>query len=357
YNSDLVSLASSFEFLAMQNQNQRKIAIVSDLAQVGNQWATIYSEVAKLVVHYRFEFIGVGPTISQYQHLFPDNSKFFSNTQELVEYLKNNNITDATLLFKGSRLFRFEDVINRLQEKMHRTVLEIDLNQLVANLRFFRTLLKPGTRVIAMLKAFGYGSGSFELANILQHHRVDYLAVAFTHEGVYLRQQGIKIPIMVMNPGIETCRDLVEFKLEPVIYSFDFLQEFSVFVSNNTIARYPVHVKIDTGMNRAGFRLDDIENLIRQLLQHQELKVTSIFSHLAAADDPYFDSFTLDQIRMFDEICSRIGQAIGNNFFKHILNSAGIERFNQYQFDAVRLGIGLYGVSFNQNVQLQPINF
>ncbi len=355
YNSDLVSLASSFEYLSIQNQTPRKIAVVSDMEQIGIPPEKLYAEVANLVKHFSFDFIGIGPQISTQKHLFPETSQFLTSTAELIHYFQNNPIHNSTILFKGSRNFRFENVVDLLQKKIHRTVLEIDLNNLIANLRFFRSLLNPGTKIIVMLKAFGYGSGSFELANILQHHRVDYLAVAFTDEGIDLRRQGIKIPIMVMNPGVETCREIVEFNLEPVVFYFDFLKHFSSFLEQNNIETYPIHLKIDTGMNRSGFRNEDIDFLIRELHQNSRINVKSVFSHLAAADDPNFDSFTLSQIHSFQTICKQIQQHTPYPFLRHILNSAGVERFATFQMDAVRLGIGLYGVSFNQNRELLPV--
>jgi alanine racemase len=356
YNSDLVSLASSLEYLAAQNQTNNKVLVVSDILQSGLPPEALYRKVADLVQFYAPKtFIGVGVQISGFGHLFGKNSLFFSTTEDLIEYFEKFPPLNSTLLLKGSRTFRFERVDRMLQERQHRTVMEVNLDAMVSNLRYFRSKLNPGTKVIAMLKAFGYGSGSYELASILQHHRVDYLAVAFTDEAVHLRENGIRMPIMVMNPGVETFPELVEYNLEPEVFGFDFLFALDRYLAKNAVAEFPIHVKIDTGMNRSGFKPIEIEKFCTVLKSCKQVRVMSVFSHLAAADEPQFDGFTLQQISDFQNITEYISSQVNYHFFRHILNSAGTERFTVHQFDAVRLGIGLYGISFTSDQAIKQV--
>ncbi len=356
YNSDLVSLASSLEYLAAQNQTINKVVVVSDILQSGYSPEALYRKVADLVLFYSPKtFIGVGTQISGFRHLFGKNSLFFSTTEDLIAYFEKYPPQNSTLLLKGSRPFRFERIDRMLQERQHRTVMEVNLDAMVSNLRHFRARLNPGTKIIAMLKAFGYGSGSYELASILQHHRVDYLAVAFTDEAVHLRENGIRMPIMVMNPGVETFPELVEYNLEPEVFGFEFLLALDKYLAKNAVSDFPIHVKIDTGMNRSGFKSTDIENLCNALKMCRQVRVMSVFSHLAAADEPQFDDFTQRQIAEFHDITEYISAQIKYAFFRHILNSAGAERFTAYQFEAVRLGIGLYGISFTNDQSIKQV--
>lgn len=356
YNSDLVSLESSFEYLSSQNQAPHKIAVVSDIHQSGLAPIELYKKVAATVNFYHTDtFIGVGPDISSHQDFFPKNSKFFETTDKLIEYFSKYPPTNCIILLKGSRSFRFELIDRMLQERQHRTILEVNLDAMIENLRYYRSKLASNTKIIAMIKAFGYGSGSHELAAILQHHRVDYLAVAFTDEAVHLRENGIKMPIIIMNPGVETFPEIIEYKLEPVIYGFDFMNSITDYLATNSIYHYPIHLKIDSGMNRSGFKQDDANSLTAIVKDNSRIRVISAFSHLAAADEPEFDSFTNEQVSIFTSITNNIASELKYNFFRHILNTAGIERFPQYQFDAVRLGIGLYGVSFENGAMVKQV--
>ncbi|MGI6479362.1 MAG: bifunctional UDP-N-acetylmuramoyl-tripeptide:D-alanyl-D-alanine ligase/alanine racemase [Salinivirgaceae bacterium] len=356
YNSDLVSLSTSLEYLAAQNQVEHKMVVVSDILQSGLPHKELYQKVADMVKFHSIDkFIGVGNHILQYRHLFSENSLFFPNTDNLIEYFDKFPPSNSVILLKGSRTFRFERVDRMLQERRHRTIMEVNLDALISNLRYFRSTLNKDTKVIAMLKAFGYGSGSHELATVLQHHRVDYLAVAFTDEAVQLRESGIKTPIMVMNPGIETFPEIVEYNLGPEVFGFDFLENFNNYLAKISIQNYPIHIKIDSGMNRSGFKPFEIEKLCKVLKNFKNVRVMSVFSHLAAADDPQFDSFTLQQIADFKQISERISAELNYSFFRHILNTAGTERFPQFQFDAVRLGIGLYGISFENNPSIKQV--
>ncbi|MBS3776667.1 MAG: alanine racemase, partial [Bacteroidales bacterium] len=257
---------------------------------------------------------------------------------------------------KGSRDFHFEKISHELEEKMHQTVLEIDLDALVHNLNHFRSLLQHNTRLMVMVKAFSYGSGTYEIANLLQYQRVDYLGVAFADEGVTLREAGIALPIIVMNPEEDGFRMMIDYELEPEIYHFHVLEQFNRVVSATGKEEYPVHIKLDTGMNRLGFRDVEVGELISHLKQAKHLRVHSIFSHLAASDEAEQDAFSHEQIGLFDELSTRISREMGHPVIRHILNSAGIERFPDAQFDMVRLGIGLYGIGATGQDKLRNIS-
>ncbi|MDA3780609.1 MAG: alanine racemase, partial [Bacteroidales bacterium] len=224
-------------------------------------------------------------------------------------------------------------------------ILEINLNSMIYNLNFFRSKLKTETKIMVMVKAFSYGSGTYEIANLLQFHRVDYLGVAYTDEGVALRQAGVKLPIIVMNPNLHNYNIMIEYNLEPEIYNFSTLEKFSTTIENSSYTKYPIHLKLDTGMHRLGFTENEISLLIQSLKKFKNLKISSIFSHLAASDEPNHDKFTLEQIQKFDIQSTEIIKETKSKPIRHILNSAGIERFPEAQFNMVRLGIGLYGIS------------
>ena len=251
---------------------------------------------------------------------------------------------EETILIKGSRSFELERVSHALVQKAHETVLEINLNGLINNLNYYRGKLRPGVKVMAMVKAFSYGSGTFEVANVLQYNKIDYLAVAYTDEGVALRDAGIRLPIMVLNPEPSAFDKLVGFELEPVIYSFHIFDDFSAFATERGLSGYPAHLKIDTGMHRLGFEANELEKLCKALNTSGCMRVQSAFSHLAASEDIRHDDFTLRQISLFDEASSLIETALGYRVIKHVLNTSGVSRWPQAQFDMVRIGIGLYGV-------------
>jgi alanine racemase len=256
-------------------------------------------------------------------------------------------------------MFRFEDIGKIIQQKAHETVLEINLNAIVHNLNYFRSRLKPDTKVMAMVKAFSYGSGSFEIANVLQFHHVDYLAVAYADEGIELRKAGIALPIMVMNPEEQSYASMIQYGLEPEIFSFRILNMFDEAVKCSTraaTASVPVHIKLDTGMHRLGFEDADLNELIVRIRNSKCLSIRSIFSHLAASDEPEHDAFTRKQVKAFASMSEKIVSCIDYPVLRHILNSAGISRFPEAQFDMVRLGIGLYGIGVNDSEQQQLQN-
>jgi Alr-MurF fusion protein len=356
YNSDLASLANALDLLNQQMQHKRRTLILSDILQSGRSDADLYSEVAVMLLEKEVgRFIGIGPSLMKMRELFPPGSLFYPDTETFLRSTAMLSIKDEAILVKGARKFGFERISRELQFRTHQTLLEINMNAMVQNLNFYRSLLKPGTRIMAMVKAFSYGSGSFEIANLLQFHKVDYLAVAYIDEGIDLRIKGITLPIMVMNPESGNFKSLIEYNLQPEIYGFEGLNEFRSFLEKNDIIDYPVHIKLDTGMHRLGFFETELEHMAREL-NSGHFNVVSVFSHLVGSDEPEHDNFTREQIILFRKMAGQLKQLISGNFMMHILNSAGIERFVDDQMDMVRLGIGLYGVSRNFPVNLLEVS-
>jgi alanine racemase len=354
YNSDINSLGIALDFLNQQTQHAKKTVILSDILQSGREPVSLYLEISAILKGKGISrIIGIGNEISRQVGQFPMEKTFFSSTDEFFNRFPFSSLHNEAILLKGARVFEFERISHALQQKSHETVLEIHLDALIHNLNYYRSKLLPGTKTMAMVKAFSYGNGSFEIANLLQFHRVDYLAVAYTDEGVELRKAGITIPVMVMNPEEESLDLLLQYDLEPEIYSFRILRMLEQVVGNQGESRIPlpVHLKIDTGMHRLGFDPSDIGRLIQRLKTNPELHVQSVFSHLAASEDPAEDDFTLSQINCLKEVTENIKTGLGYSFLSHILNSAGISRFPDAQMEMVRLGIGLYGVGFNDEEQ------
>lgn len=357
YNSDLGSLTVALDFMGQMAQHNRRILILSDILQSGRKPEELYAEVANLVKSKGIsQIIGVGEEISRHSHLFNIDKKFFPTTQALLGSFPFNEFYGSSVLIKGSRPFEFERVSALLEQKTHRTYLEINLNALVHNLNYFKGLLKPNVRVMAMVKAFSYGSGSFEIANLLQFHRIDYLGVAFADEGVSLREAGISVPIVVLNPAFGSYETMIAHNLEPEIFSFDSLSSFAAEAQKLGVNFYPIHIKIDTGMHRLGFNAEDISTLINRLNDIPQLRISSILSHMVAADELGQDDFSLKQIEQFEKMSTQLSEGLGYKPIRHILNSAGIERFPQAQFDMVRLGIGLYGISAVHGEKIQTVS-
>lgn len=359
YNSDINSLEIALSVLAQQavSNHLEKLVILSDIRQSGFPGNELYRQVNRMLENAGIDkIIGIGPEISRESGLFSMDKQFFLSTGEFIYSLKNNQLPKAAILIKGARDFRFEEISAILQYKSHQTVLEINLNALINNLNVFRSLLHPGTRIMVMVKAFSYGSGDVDIAKALQLQHVDYLAVAVTDEGKELRQAGISIPIIVMSPEPHSFQQMIDYHLEPNLYSVQLAEEFIRAVDINAIEQYPVHLKIDTGMNRLGLKTEEeIRQIIHLLKAHPQLKVESVFSHLAASDDPCYDHFTLEQIRKFGTLSGNLITSLGYPVMRHILNSAGIERFPDYQYEMVRLGIGLYGIS-STRLTLKPVS-
>jgi alanine racemase len=359
YNSDIGSLEIALNFLSQQNQHAKKTLILSDIFQSGLQNNELYRKVADLIKTKKIErFIAVGEELNKHQDYFDVPQKhFYPDTAALLLHLRSLNFRDENILIKGSRSFEFERVSQALVQKAHETIMEINLNALLNNLNFYRAKLKPGVKVMAMVKAFSYGSGTFEVANMLQYHKVDYLAVAYIDEGIDLRKTGITLPIMVLNPEVSAFTMLTEHKLEPVIYSFGLFDEYIKYAQECDVMNYPVHIKIDTGMHRLGFEEADIEILCDFLEENRYVQVKSIFSHFVASDAEAHDLFTLEQIKKFDSAYQQIEEALGYTVIKHISNTSGITRWPNAQYDMVRLGIGLYGIdaAIGATEGLQPI--
>jgi len=357
YNSDLGSLNIALNVLNQQNQHHRKTLILSDILQSGRDERELYHEVADMIQRNQVDrLIGIGEALSENRESFDLPGHFYNSTEQFLSTLPAMQFRNEAILIKGSRNFHFEKISHALEEKVHQTLLEIDLDALVHNLNHFRSLLQPETRLMVMVKAFSYGSGTYEIANLLQYQRVDYLGVAFADEGVTLREAGITLPIIVMNPEQDGFTMMIDYELEPEIYHFHVLEQFSQVVSATGKEEYPVHIKLDTGMNRLGFKDLEVDELIPRLKKAKHLRVQSIFSHLAASDEPEQDAFTREQIRLFDKLSMKISREIGYPVIRHILNSAGIERFPHAQFDMVRLGIGLYGIGATNQDKLRNIS-
>lgn len=358
YNSDLGSLSVALDFLNQQQQYPKRTLILSDILQSGKEERELYSEVAQLVkgkgIH---RLIGIGESISRMQDVFGEMEKtFYPSTADFLAAYHNGLFHNETILLKGARLFGFEAISKIIQQKAHETVLEIDLNALVHNLNYIKSRLNPGTKLMAMVKAFSYGSGSFEIANVLQFHRVDYLAVAYADEGIELRKAGITIPIMVMNPEEQSYDAMIRYNLEPEIFSFRVLQLFDEAAKRYRV-RHPeqapvaVHVKFDTGMRRLGFDENELNELIVRLRNSRDLVIRSVFSHLAASDEAEHDDFTRRQLKLFLSMSSELQKHFTYPVYRHILNSAGILRFPDAQLEMVRLGIGLYGIAATEDEQ------
>ena len=353
YNSDPGSLGMALEFL--KGQNRRKTTLIlSDFIQSGRNETELYGEVAGLLQKIGIDkFIGIGEALNRNKSLFDNKARFFYSTDEFVHNFNSTEFRNEIILIKGARLFEFEKIGELLEQQIHMTVLEINLDAISHNLNEFRRHLNPGTRIMAMVKAFAYGAGPSEISGLLEYHRVSYLAVAYADEGVELRNAGVTLPIMVMNPDPSSTGLMIKYNLEPEIYSFSSLGIFAEAASKHGLYQYPVHLKIDTGMHRLGFMLEDIDELATRIKTLDHLRVTSVFSHLAGSEDPSLDNFTHHQVDLFLEAVSKIGSSVGYPFLRHILNTSGIVRFPQYQFDMVRPGIGIYGVGGYKGLALR----
>lgn len=349
YNSDINSLNIALDFLVQRatNSEQKKVLIISDIPQSGLIPKELYYLASNLVLNKNIDLlIGIGKEISAHKEMFKGTKNLFFNTTE--EFIHSNiwqDFQDMFILLKGARSFSFESINKLLEVKTHETVLDIDLDAIVHNFKFYRSKLNPKTKMICMVKADGYGTGSSEVAKTLQYHKCDYLAVAVAEEGVSLRKQGIKIPIIVLNSEVGGFEELATYALEPEVYNFRILDAFIKEAKLQGITNYPIHIKIDTGMHRLGFTEEDIPELMNRINTQPGVRIQSVFSHLAASESWNFDSFTSEQITTFKRIATQVSDNCPYPIMKHILNSAGIERFPEEQLDMVRLGISLYGVS------------
>ncbi len=357
YNSDFDSLKIALNFLEQQHRRLKKIVVLSDIEQSGILSQQLYKNIAQLISNSKVDLIiAIGQDIGNYKYLFSSGSLFYKDTATFINQFKliDFHFSNSTVLLKGARSFGFESISKLLQQKSHDTVFEINLNKIIDNINHYRSLIKPSTKIMAMIKATGYGSGSSEIAKTLQFNGIQYLAVAYADEGVELRESQITLPIMVMNPESDSFDDIINYKLEPEIYSLRVLTEFSSCLDKyGVVEPYPIHLKLDTGMHRLGFEESDLETLIKHLKKSPNLKIVSAFSHLVGSDNKLLDDFTNQQIKLFEKMANKIELETGHRFLKHICNSGGISRFKEAHYDMVRLGIGMYGIGVNEQEQQQ----
>ena len=351
YSSDFQSLKIALDFLEHQKQHKKKTIILSDIFQSGLTEEELYSQVSLLIISNKISrVIAIGETISKFKRKFI-NGIAFENTNEFIDAFDSLDFETETILIKGARDFHFEQIVTLLEHKTHETVLEINLNAITHNLNYYKSKLNPSTKLMVMVKAFGYGSGDFEIAKLLEHHKVDYLGVAFSDEGIALKNAGITIPIMILNPESTSFDAIINHQLEPEIYTIKGLKAFIRIAEVKKVAHYPIHIKIDTGMHRLGFQENDFPELIELLNNNVFVKVKSILSHMATSDSVEHKDFSISQIQLFDKLSSELTSALRINPIRHILNTAGISNFPEAQFDMVRLGIGLYGISSDDDEQ------
>ena len=359
YNSDINSLdiARDFQQSRRVGKQLKSTLILSDILQSGTLPKSLYKKVADLVRRKKIDrIIGIGRDLKEYASVFEIEKEFYTTTEEFIKSPSFKKFKDELILIKGSRHFHFEQISELLEKKVHETILEVNLDAIVHNFNQYRSKLKPETKMVCMVKAFGYGAGSYELAKTLQEHRCDYLAVAVADEGAELRKEGISIPIIVMNPEFSSFNVLFENHLEPEVYSFRLLDAMIRETERRGITSYPIHIKIDTGMHSLGFQPEDVPEICERLRAQSGVIARSVFSHLAGSDSYVFDDFTHQQLDKFTKAAGELESGLEYKVIKHILNSAGIERFAAYQMDMVRLGIGLYGVSASGQKGLRNVS-
>jgi len=358
YNSDLTSLHIALDFLDQQKQHPRRTVILSDMLQIGKPDGDLYEEVAELVSQKNiYRIICIGPALTKHKAAFRKYKKlrsiFFKSTDDFLKKMHMITFENEAILLKGARAFRFEKIEKLLEQKIHKTVLEINLSAIQHNLNQYRSLLPPQVKTMAMVKAYSYGSGSYEIASLLQYAGVDYLTVAYVDEGVALRKAGITAPIMVMSPEAGAFDRMISWKLEPELFSIESLKQFTEIANTLNTVHYPVHIKLDTGMHRLGFMPAELPELISNLQNNSAVKVVSIFSHLAGSDMADFDGFTRQQAEAFDTMCAALMAVLPAKPLRHLVNSSGITRHPELYYDMVRLGIGMYGFDSSDKIQHQ----
>ncbi len=346
YSCDFQSLKIALDFLENQKQHQQKTIIISDIFQSGLSNDELYSKVAELIVTNSIDrVIGIGETISTYKNKF-NHCLTYKNTADFIADFDSIPFGNETLLIKGARTFEFEKIVAALEQKTHETVLEVNLNAISHNLNYYKSKLKPTTKMMVMVKAFGYGSGGFEIAKLLEHHQIDYLGVAFADEGIALKTAGIRLPIMVLNPETSSFSAIIQHQLEPEIYSLKGLKAFLKIAEEKKLVGYPIHIKLDTGMHRLGFEEDSLTDFLSMVKENPRVEVKSILSHMATSDVKDSSDFALYQIDLFEKLATRIESELKIKPIRHLANTSGISNYPQAQFDMVRLGIGLYGISY-----------
>ena len=361
YNSDLASLDIALDFLYRRSQSNglKRTLILSDILETGQNAPTLYRKVSQLINSRGIErIIGVGNEIASCAARFDIEKAFYPNTEALLRAISRGELRleNEIILIKGARQFGFDALTEELEKKVHETILEVNLGAMIANLNYYRSKLKPETKMVCMVKASAYGAGSYEIAKTLQEHHVDYLAVAVADEGSELRKAGITASIIIMNPEMTAFKTMFDYKLEPEVYSFHLLDALIKEAEKEGITNFPIHIKLDTGMHRLGFAPEDMPRLIERLKSQNAVIARSVFSHLVGSDASQFDAFTRGQIEMFEAASMQLQAAFPHKILRHICNSAGIERFPGAQFDMVRLGIGLYGISPIDNTIINNVS-
>lgn len=357
YNSDINSLALALDTLRNVALGGKTTAVIADIGGASIDDEQFYERVAELVSRAGVdEMIGVGEAMMHHAAKFAPRCRFYENAEALMREFTTADIVGRTILLKGNRQNDLRRLCHRLERKSHTTVLEVNLDAMAHNVRYFRQFLPMNHRLIAMVKAHSYGAGDVEVAQLLQRLGVTYLAVAFADEGVILREKGITMPILVLNADAESFDKMVAHRLEPEIYSFHSLEDFSHSVERLGCEEYPIHIKLDTGMHRLGFVEEELSQLIERLKQNNRVKVASIFAHLSCADMPEEDEFTREQIVRYDRMSGCLCDALPYDILRHTANSAAIERFPEAHFDMCRLGLGLYGYGYCHNDELHPVS-
>ena len=361
YNSDINSLDIALDFMNRRESKRmlKKTLILSDMFQTGTTPEALYAQVSDLAVKRGIEkFIGIGPELmAQADKIQVSDKQFFADVPHFLSSEIFANLRNELILLKGARSFGFDQITEQLEQKVHETILEVNLNAVVENLNYYRSFLKPDTKMVCMIKADAYGAGAVEIAKTLQDHRVDYLAVAVADEGVTLRKAGITANIMVMNPEMTAFKTMFDYDLEPEVYSFRLMDALIKAARKEGITGWPVHIKFDTGMHRLGFDPEqDLFKLVDRLKHQTAIIPRSVFSHFVGSDSDNFDEFSARQFALFDEASQKLQAAFSHHILRHMDNSAGIEHFPERQMDMCRLGIGLYGVDPRDNRMLHTVS-
>jgi len=361
YNSDINSLNIALDFMNRRpdHNGQKRTLVLSDILQSGLPDKELYQEVSNLAEQRGVQkFIGIGPKICANKACIALPERYFFNS--VADFIRSDvfkTLHNEVVLLKGARSFGFDQLTEQMVKKVHETTLEVNLNALVNNLNYYRSLMHPNTKLVCMIKADGYGAGAVEIAKTLQDHRADYLAVAVADEGATLRRNGITSNIMVMNPEMTAFKTIFDYDLEPEVYSFRLLEALIKAAEKEGITGFPVHIKLDTGMHRLGFDPDkDMPHLIERLHNQNALIPKSVFSHFAGADADEFDAFSQSQFERFDAGSKMLQAAFEHHILRHIDNSAGIEHFPQRQLDMCRLGLGLYGINPRNNAIINNVS-
>jgi alanine racemase len=361
YNSDINSLDIALDFMNRRPDHKgcRHTLILSDIQQSGESAEQLYAEVSNLARKRGVvKFIGIGSEISAQSAQIQIAEKFFfKSVEQFIHSEVFQSLRDEVILLKGARQFGFDQITELLVQKVHETTLEVNLNAVVKNLNYYRSFMKPDTKLVCMIKADGYGAGAVEIAKTLQDHRVDYLAVAVADEGATLRRNGITSNIMIMNPEMTAFKTMFDYDLEPEVYSFRLLEALIKAAEKEGITGFPVHIKLDTGMHRLGFDpKNDMDKLIDRLKHQNAIIPRSVFSHFVGSDSDDFDEFSAKQFALFDEGSKKLQSAFEHKIIRHIDNSAGIEHFPERQLDMCRLGLGLYGINSRNNETIHNVS-